>query len=153
MRPHGIKSSRKGLTSSRGRADVIYQCHGDVPQAEAPRPPLDGKTLDIKPANSGHKRVRDCQKNVSMPTVRMRPTMVAARMAGMHVVRTKVMPFAMEPDLRIRYRQCAPSSKPSSRRNITAGNVNRYKANLVRLTLDLPEAGSGRKNRRAMVPS
>ena len=68
-----------------------YQCHGDVPHADAPRLSLDGKILDRKAASSGHNRVRDCQKKVSMLTVRRRPAIVADRIAGRKTVRTREM--------------------------------------------------------------
>lgn len=89
VKPHGIRSNRTGLRRSRGNADVKYQYHGDVPQADAPRLSRDGNTFDKNAASSGHRRVRDCQKKVSMLTVKSRPAIVADRMAGRNTVRTR----------------------------------------------------------------
>lgn len=79
-----------------------YQCQGDVPQAEAPRPPFDGRTLDRNAASSGQSSDRDCQKNVSMLTVKRRPATVAERMAGRKTARTRETALLRVPVFRSR---------------------------------------------------
>jgi len=104
VRPPQTGSSRsKGLRRSRGRADVKYQCQGDVPQAEAPMPSsFDGRTLERNAASSGQSSLLDCQKNVSMLTVRRRPATVAERMAGRKTARTREMALLKVPAFRRR---------------------------------------------------
>lgn len=74
-----------GFNSRRGNAEVKYQYHGLVPQAEAPRPLSAGKTLARKADNSGQIGTLDCQKKVSIETVKARPTSAPNSPAGMIV--------------------------------------------------------------------
>jgi len=80
---------------SRGRADVKYQCHGLVPQPEAPRLSSLGKTFDRKAASSGQRSLRDCQKNVSIETVNSRPAIVAVKIAGINTLRISLIMEAL----------------------------------------------------------
>jgi hypothetical protein len=77
-----------GHRSSRGSADVKYQCQGLVPQADAPRLSCVGKTFEKNAASSGQIGLSACQKKVSMVTVRARPTSAPDSPAGT-IVRVK----------------------------------------------------------------
>ena len=67
-------------------AEVKYQCQGLVPQADAPNPFVDGKTLEMKADNSGHKGEGDCQKKVSIETESTRPVSVPNMPEGMSIL-------------------------------------------------------------------
>lgn len=120
-----MKSRRSGLRKSRGIAEVKYQCQGDVPQAEAPRLPSAGKTLDQNAASSGHSHVGDCQKKVSVGTVQSSPATVAEMAAGRKTVRTRLMADFKPDDLKSRYRQWDASRRANSERKIILVNVSR----------------------------
>ena len=78
-----------GFIKSRGSADVKYQCHGLVPQAEAPLQSFWGKTLDRKAVSSGQRSILDCQKYVSTATVNIKPAIPPLKAAGMKTTRMR----------------------------------------------------------------
>ena len=82
-----MRGRDRGFNRSRGKADVIYQCQGLVPQAEAPRLDSEGKMLDRKAESSGQSGVADCQKNVSIRMERARPIMAPRIPAGSKALR------------------------------------------------------------------
>ena len=82
-----MRGRDKGLRRVRGRADVIYQCHELVPQAEAPRLESDGKMLERKAENSGQRGPDDCQKKVSIGTERRRAMEAPMMPAGSRALR------------------------------------------------------------------
>lgn len=82
-----------------------YQCHGLVPQAEAPRSLSLGKTLDRKADNSGQIGIFDCQKKVSMETVKARPTTAPDSPAGIIIRVRRVHLASFVAAFASRYRQ------------------------------------------------
>ena len=80
-------------------ADVKYQCQGLTPHADAPWPSALGKTLARKAESSGQIGMEDCQKKVSIETVRKRPTKAPPSPAGMRIVRIKETRVAVVGDL------------------------------------------------------
>ena len=155
MREYGIKMKVSGLRSRRGRAEVKYQCQGDVPQADAPSDDSDGKILERKAESSGQSAVGDCQKNVSIGMVRARPMSRPNIPAGRRAFWRKTICDCTDfpACVKWRYKLWEANRSANSDRKMTVASVRRYVARRIRFTwAGGVAAGSGKSKLRAKVP-